>query len=412
MEPSIEPQTTLDLTEAEGRETLVTSTTMTKPLPFHVPLIEEEEISAVVEALQSGWISTGPKTKCFEDAFARTIGARHALAVSSGTAALHLSLDAIGLKEGEEVLVPTVTFTATAEVVTYFRAKPVLVDVEPLHFNLSLEDAERKITPRTRAIIPVHFAGHPCSMDSIQELARARGLTVIEDAAHAIPAKYRGRNVGTLSPLTAFSFHAVKTLTTGEGGMVTTDDDSLADRIRLMRLHGMSRDAWKRYTAEGSWRYEISEAGYKYNLTDPQAAMGLVQLSKCERMWRSRVEIARKYDLALASLEAYRTPPLAPDVQHARHLYVVLIEPSALRIDRDQVIEELRQRGIGSAVHFIPLHLQPYYQREWSYRPGEFPVAEEYFDRCISLPIYPRMTEEDTDRVIEALEDIASRFRR
>jgi len=393
-------------------ERLMTPTTTIKPLPFHVPMIEQEEISAVVEALQSGWISTGPKTKCFEEGFARFIGARHALAVSSGTAALHLSLDAIGLKEGNEVLVPTLTFTATAEVVTYFKAKPVLVDVDPLHFNLSLEDAEQKITPRTRAIIPVHFAGHPCSMDSIRELARARDLTVIEDAAHAIPAKYRGQNIGTLSPLTAFSFHAVKTLTTGEGGMVTTDDDSLADRVRIMRLHGMSRDGWKRYTAEGSWRYEISEAGYKYNLTDPQAAMGLVQLSKCEGMWRRRVEIAHKYDRALTQLDAYRTPEVALDVQHARHLYVVLIEPSVFRIHRDQVIEELRQRGIGVAVHFIPLHLQPYYQREWRYRAGDFPVAEEYFDRCISLPIYPRMTEEDTDRVIEGLEDIAAKFRR
>jgi dTDP-4-amino-4,6-dideoxygalactose transaminase len=391
---------------------MMTPTTTTKPLPFHVPMIEQEEISAVVEALESGWISTGPKAKCFEEAFARFIGARHALAVSSGTAALHLSLDAMGLKEGNEVLVPTLTFTATAEVVTYFKAKPVLVDVDPLYFNLSLEDAEQKITPETRAIIPVHFAGHPCSMDSIRELARARDLTVVEDAAHAIPAKYRGKNVGRLSPLTAFSFHAVKTLTTGEGGMVTTDDDSLADRIRLMRLHGMSRDGWKRYTAEGSWRYEISEAGYKYNLTDPQAAMGLVQLSKCERMWRRRVEIAHKYDRAFARLDSYRTPEVALDVQHARHLYVVLIEPSMFRIHRDQVIEELRQRGIGVAVHFIPLHLQPYYQREWGYQAGDFPVAEEYFDRCISLPIYPRMTDEDTDRVIEGLEDIAAKFRR
>lgn len=383
-----------------------------KPLPFHVPMIEQEEISAVVEALQSGWISTGPKTKCFEEAFARFIGARHALAVNSGTAALHLSLDSIGLREGDEVLVPTLTFTATAEVVTYFRARPVLIDVEPLHFNLSLEDAERKITPKTRAIIPVHFAGHPCAMDSIAELAAARSLTVIEDAAHAIPAKYRGRAIGTLSPLTAFSFHAVKTLTTGEGGMVVTDDDSFADRVRLMRLHGMSRDGWKRYTAEGSWRYEISEAGYKYNLTDPQAALGLVQLAKCERMWRRRVEIADKYDQALALLDAYRTPEVAADVQHARHLYVILTEPSVLRIHRDQVIEELRQLGIGTAVHFIPLHLQPYYRRAWGYQAGDFPVAEEYFDRCISLPLYPNMADEDADRVIEGLHEIAVKFRR
>jgi perosamine synthetase len=194
--------------------------------------------------------------------------------------------------------------------------------------------------------------------------------------------------------------------------MVTTDDDSLAERIRLMRLHGMSRDAWKRYTAEGTWRYEILEAGYKYNLTDPQAALGLVQLSKCEDMWRSRVAIAQKYDRALAPLEAYRTPNVAPHVQHAWHLYVILIEPSVLRIHRDQVIDELRQRGIGTAVHFIPLHLHPYYQRAWGYRAGEFPVAEDYFDRCLSLPLFPGMSESHTDRVIEALNDIALEFRR
>jgi len=390
----------------------MTTLTTAKSVPFHVPFIGEKEIRAVVETLESGWITTGPKTVCFEEAFARFIGVRHAIAVSSCTAALHLSLEAAGLREGDEVLVPTLTFAATAEVAAYFKAKPVLVDVDPLHFNLSLEDAERKITPKTRVIVPVHFAGHPCRMDSIRHLAAARGLTVIEDAAHAIPAKYKGRNIGTLSPMTAFSFYATKTLTTGEGGMVATDDDSFADRVRLMRLHGMSRDAWKRYTAEGSWRYEIWEAGYKYNLTDPQAAMGLVQLSKCEEMWRRRVEIARKYDRAVASLEAYHTPQVASNVQHAWHLYVVLIEPSALRIHRDQVIEELRQRGIGTAVHFIPLHLHPYYQRTWGYRPGEFPVAEDYFDRCISLPIYPGMTDEDVSHVIDVLQEISIKFRR
>lgn len=390
----------------------MSTTTIAKAVPFHVPYLDKQEIRAVTEALESGWITTGPLTRSFEEAFAAYIGARHALAVSSCTAALHLSLEAIGLQEGDEVLVPTVTFTATAEVVTYFRAKPALVDVDPVHFNLSLQDAERKLTPRTRAIIPVHFAGHPCSMDQVLDFAAEKGLTVIEDAAHAIPAKYRGRNVGTLSPLTAFSFYATKTLTTGEGGMVTTDDEAFAERIRLMRLHGMSRDAWKRYTAEGSWRYEICEAGYKYNMTDPQAALGLVQLSKCDEMWRSRVEIARKYDCALRNVEAVRVPHVSPDVQHAWHLYVILIEPSALRISRDRVIEELKQLAIGTAVHFIPLHLHPYYQRVWGYGPGQFPTAEAYFERCISLPIYPGMTDEDVARVVEGVHDIAARFRR
>jgi dTDP-4-amino-4,6-dideoxygalactose transaminase len=390
----------------------MTTSTATKSVPFHVPSIGEEAIRAVTETLASGWITTGPKTRSFEEAFARFIGVRHALAVSSCTAALHLSLDAAGITEGDEVLVPTLTFAATGEVVTYFKAKPVLVDVDPVHFNLSVEDATRKITPKTRAIIPVHFGGHPCRMDSILDLAATNGLTVIEDAAHAFSAKYRGQNIGTLSPLTAFSFYATKTLTTGEGGMVTTNDDSLANRVSLMRMHGMSRDAWKRYTAEGTWRYELTEAGYKYNLTDPQAALGLVQLSNCEEMWRRRVEIARRYDRALMALDAYRTPQVAQDVQHAWHLYVVLVKPSALRIHRDQVIEELRQRGIGTSVHFIPLHLHPYYQKTWGYHFGDFPVAEDYFNRCISLPIYPSMTNEDINQVRDALEDIAIKFRK
>jgi len=390
----------------------MTISTTTKYVPFNVPSIGEEGIRAVVETLKTGWLTTGPKTARFEEAFARFIGVRHALAVSSCTAALHLSLDAVGLKEGDEVLVPTVTFASTAEVVTYFKAKPVLVDVDPVHFNLSLEDARSKITPKTRVIMPVHLAGHPCAMDSILDLATTHGLTVIEDAAHAIPAKYKGRNIGTLSPITAFSFYATKTLTTGEGGMVTTDDDSIADRVSLMRTHGMSRDAWKRYSAEGTWRYEIREAGYKYNLTDPQSALGLVQLSKCEEMWRRRVEIAHRYDSALMALETFHTPQVAHDVQHAWHLYVVLVEPSALRIHRDQVIEELRQRGVGTSVHFIPLHLHPYYQKTWGYRPGEFPVAEDYFDRCISVPIYSGMADEDVNHVIEVLQEISIKFRR
>jgi len=388
------------------------SETIVKSLPFHVPCIGKQEIRAVVETLESGWITTGPKTKSFEDEFARYFGVRNAVSVNSCTAALHLSLDAISLKEGDEVLVPTLTFTATAEVVTYFKAKPVLVDVDPVHFNLSLEDAERKITSKTRCIIPVHFAGHACPMDPILDLAKANHLTVIEDAAHAIPAKYKGRNVGTLSAMTAFSFYATKTLATGEGGMVTTDDDSLADRVRLMRLHGMSRDAWKRYRADGNWRYEIIEAGYKYNLTDLQAALGLVQLSRCGEMWRSRARIARRYTEALDSKDAFHTLPVASDVQHAWHLFVILVDPSTLRIHRDQVIEELRERGIGTAVHFIPLHLHRYYQENWGYRAGDFPVAEDYFDRCISLPIYPGMTDEDITQVIGGLEEIATKFRR
>lgn len=386
--------------------------TVTQYIPFHVPLIEQEEIDAVTETLRSGWITTGPRVKAFEEAFARYLGVRHAVAVSSCTAGLHLALEAIGLREGDEVLLPTMTFTATAEVVAYFKAKPVLVDCEPNYFNLDVRDAARKVTSRTRVVIPVHFAGHACDMEAVGELARTHRLAVVEDAAHALPAKYRGHFLGTLSPLTAFSFYATKTITTAEGGMVTTDDDALASRIQLMRLHGMSQDAWKRYAAEGSWRYDVLEAGYKYNLTDLQAALGLVQLAKCDAMWKRRAALAEQYSQALSSLEAFRVPRSAADIQHAWHLYVVLVEPRVLSIHRDRLIEELRGRGIGTAVHFIPLHFHPYYQRQWGYRPGQFPVAEEYFDRCVSLPIYPSMRDQDAARVIEALHDITRKYRR
>ena len=386
--------------------------TATKALPFHVPLIEEEDIQAVVKALQSGWITTGPKVKEFEREFAKFIGASHAVPLSSCTAALHLALDAIGLKEGDEVVVPTVTFASTAATVLYFRAKPVLVDSAPDTFNLDPDRVEQAITARTKAIIPVHFRGHPCEMDRLMEIAKDHGLKVIEDAAHALPARYKGKMVGTMGDITCFSFYATKTITTGEGGMATTENAEYADRMRIMGLHGISKDAWKRYSAEGSWRYEILEPSYKYNLTDVQAALGLVQLAKCDAMWRRRVALAERYTQALRLLDAFETPKVQPDVQHAWHLYVILMNPKALGIHRDQVIEELKQRGIGTSVHFIPLHTHPYYRKRWGYGPGDFPVADNYFDRCLSLPLYPAMSDEDADNVIEALTDIAIRFRR
>jgi dTDP-4-amino-4,6-dideoxygalactose transaminase len=379
-------------------------------LPFHLPCIEERDIDAVVEVLRSGWITTGPKTAEFENAFAAFLGVRHAIAVSSCTAALHLALDAIGLQEDDEVLLPTLTFTATAEVVTYFKAKPVLADCEPGFFTLDPKELDAKVTPRSRSIIPVHLAGHPCNMADISGLANQNGLTVIEDAAHAFPAKYKGQYIGTLSQITAFSFYATKTLTTGEGGMITTDDDSLATRMRSMRLHGISSDAWKRYSAAGSWKYDVAEAGYKYNLTDLQAALGLTQLAKSLAMLKRRSEIASRYERALRSLDAYETLACRPTIEHSWHLYVILIRPEHLRIGRDEVISELKRRGIGTAVHFIPLHLHSYYQRRWGYRTGQFPIAEDYFKRCISLPLYPSMSDEDVETVIEALQDIAFSF--
>jgi dTDP-4-amino-4,6-dideoxygalactose transaminase/lipopolysaccharide/colanic/teichoic acid biosynthesis glycosyltransferase len=386
--------------------------TLTKFLPFHAPLIEEDDIRAVREAMLSGWITTGPKSLQFEEDFARYIGVQHAVAVNSGTAALHLALEAIGLHEGDEVILPTLTFAATAEAVLYCKARPILVDCEPDTFNLDPVQVERVITPRTRAIIPVHFAGHPCDMSRLLKIAHEHGLTVIEDAAHALSARYRAQMVGTLGDITCFSFYATKNITTGEGGMATTNRREWADRMRMMRLHGISKDAWKRYSAEGSWRYEILAPGFKYNLTDMQAALGISQLAKCESMWSRRRILAQFYTDALGALDAFEVPSVRSDVQHAWHLYVLRVCPGVLAIHRDRLIEELKERGIGTSVHFIPLHLHPYYRETWNYHQGDFPVAEDYFNRCLSLPLYPAMSDDDQSRVIEALTEIARIHRR
>lgn len=386
--------------------------TATAFLPFHKALIEEEEIRAVLGVLKSGWLTTGPRVHEFEAAFARYVGAGHALAVNSCTAALHLALAAIGLTEGDEVILPTMTFAASAEVVLYFKARPVLVDCDEDSFHSGPQQILQAISSRTRAILPVHFAGAPCDMDSILDIARQHHLRVIEDAAHALPASYKGKRIGTLGDMTCFSFYATKTLTTGEGGMVTTENPEYAERVRLLSLHGISKDAWKRYTAEGSWRYDILEAGYKYNLTDFQAALGLAQLGKCDQMRTRRAAIAERYNQALASLDAFVTPAIALDGEHAWHLYVIQVNQPALSISRDRVIEELSNRGIGASVHFIPLHLHTLYREHFGYRKGQFPNAEKRFEGAISLPIYPSMSSDDVDRVIGVLREIATEYRR
>ncbi len=334
-------------------------------VPFHRPSIGEDDVRAVVDVLESGWLTTGPRAAAFEREFARAIRARFALAVSSCTAALHLGLDAAGVASGQEVLVPTLTFSSTAAVVVHCGARPVLVDCEPLHFTFNCADAESKIS-----------------------------------------------HIGAISPITAFSFYATKTITTGEGGMVTTDSQALAERMSVMRLHGMSKDAWRRYELSSSWNYEVSEAGFKYNLSDIQAALGLTQLAKAHAMRDRRLSIARRYSEALATEEAFEVIPIDVDVEHAWHLYVALLRPGVLRISRDELIIHLRRRGIGTSVHFKPLHLQPYFQKTFGYRAGQFPIAEEYFSRCLSLPLYPSLTDEEVSIVIGALRDISRLYKR
>jgi perosamine synthetase len=382
----------------------MTDVSMTHPfLPFALPDIGEAEIDAVVEALRSGWITTGPRTKEFERRFAQAVGARHAVAVNSCTAAMHLALEAIGIGPGDEVIVPTMTFAATGEVVRYMGARPVLVDVLPGDHNLDPAAVEAAVTPRTRAIIPVHFGGQACDLDAIVALARRRGLKIVEDAAHAFPASFEGRIIGSVGDLTCFSFYATKTITTAEGGMAVTDDEALADRMRVMCLHGISKDAWKRYSAEGSWYYEIVAPGFKYNMTDVAAAMGLVQLERARELLDKRRAIARAYSAAFSELEAIELTKVRDFDAHAWHLFVIRLVEGRARIGRNELIEKLKAAGIGTSVHFIPLHMHPYYRETYGYSPGDFPVAHDLYGRSLSLPIHPRMTPADVDRVIDAV---------
>jgi dTDP-4-amino-4,6-dideoxygalactose transaminase len=361
-------------------------------LPFHVPDIADDEIQAVVETLRSGWLTSGARVRQFEADFTRYVGCQQVVAVNSGTAALHLALDAVGVQEGDEVLVPTMTFAASAEVVLYCKAKPVLVDCRRDTLNLDPNQLEKTITAKTKAIMPVHIGGQPCDIDRILEIARVRNLKVIEDAAHALPTRYQGRMVGTIGDITCFSFYATKTITTGEGGMATTENPGWAERMRIMSLHGISHDAWKRSTAEGSWYYEILCPGYKYNLTDVAAALGDEQLKKCDRFWELRQRCASWYNEGFKDVPEITVPYVAPDVQHAWHLYVIQLNLERLRIGRNEVIELLRKENIGTSAHFIPLHLHPYYRDTFGYRPEDFPAASAVFERIISLPIYPMMT--------------------
>lgn len=381
-------------------------------LPFAAPLIGEEEIQGVVECLRSGWLTSGMKVREFEGKFAEYIGCKHAIAVNSCTSALHLALEAAGIGPGDEVITSPMTFTATAAVVEHLRARPVFVDIDAATWNLDPAAVERAITPRTKAILPVHFAGQPCDMDAIADIARRHKLVVVEDAAHAIPARYKGRMVGTLSPLTCFSFYATKNLTTGEGGMVTTDDDRYADRIRLMALHGMNRDAWKRYMQGGAWSYEVVAPGFKYNLTDVAAAIGLPQLAHCDEFQDRRLQIVRRYNEAFAGLRGITVPAAADQKSHAWHLYVIQVQPDQVSISRDKFIEALGERNIGVSVHFIPLHIQPYYRDTYGYRPDDFPRAIAAFQRIISLPLYARMSDADVQDVIDAVTDVAEQHQR
>jgi dTDP-4-amino-4,6-dideoxygalactose transaminase len=380
-------------------------------LPFAPPLIGEEEIAEVVDTLRSGWITTGPKTKRFETEFAAYLGAPAALALNSCTAALHCALVALRVGPGDEVITTPLTFAASVNVVEHVGARPVLVDVQPDTLNIDPDAVARAVTARTRAIIPVHYAGHPVDLDPLLDLAARHDLIVLEDAAHALPARYRGRRIGCGPNPAAFSFYATKNLTTGEGGMLTGDAEFL-ERVRPIALHGISRDGWKRYEKGGSWYYEVLFPGFKYNMTDIQAALGVWQLRKLEGLQVRRRAVVRAYDAAFAGDPALELPTTRPDVEHAWHLYPVRLRSGALRIDRDRVIEELRARNIGTSVHFIPIHVHPFYRDRYGFRAEQFPVAWDNYRRLISLPLSPRLDDQDAADVIDAVRDVVGRFRR
>ena len=377
-------------------------------LPFALPDIGEDEVAEALDSLRSGWLTTGPKTKRFEEDFAAFIGTgAEAIAVNSATAGLHLALEAVGVGPGDEVITTTYTFTATAEVVRYLGADPVLVDIAPTTFNIDPDKIEAAITRRTKAIIPVHFAGLACDMPAILAIAHKHGLKVVEDAAHALPTTCSSQLIGSLaSDATVYSFYATKTITTGEGGMIITRDPAIAKRCRIMRLHGISRDAFDRYTSKKpAWHYEVVDPGYKYNMTDIAASLGIHQLKKAYGFQKKRERMAMVYDKAFHDMPLV-LPSKAPDGDmHAWHLYVIRLKDDAA-VSRDRFIELMAEKGIGCSVHFIPLHLHPYWRNRYALRPDDFPHALNVYEHAVSLPLYTKMTDDDQDRVIRAVQDV------
>lgn len=373
-----------------------------KYLVFGSPLIGDEEIGEVVDCLKTGWLGTGPKVARFEKAMAEYKGVRHAVAVNSCTAALHLSCLTSGLRPGDEVITSSLTFCATVNAIIHSGATPVLADVDPLTQNLSPTDVEARITEKTKAILPVHFAGRPCDMDSLRRIALRHNLILIEDCAHAIETEYRGQKAGTFGKCAALSFYATKNLVTGEGGMLLTNDDEIAARAKMLALHGMSKDAWKRFSDDGYQHYDVVEIGFKYNMMDLQAAIGLHQLHRLESNWKRRQKIWEQYNQALTGLPLQLPPPLEAGTRHAFHLYTVLIDPSA-DINRDQFLTQLHHRQIGTGVHYRAIPEHPVYQKMFGWRPDDFPHARKIGLSTVSLPLSPKMTDEDMEDVIAAV---------
>jgi len=375
-------------------------------LPYNLPDISEADVEAVVEVLRSGWLAPGPRVKAFETEFAAYCGTRHAVAVDSATAGMHLALLALGVGPGDEVITTPTTFAASVNVIIHAGATPVLADIDIDDYCIDPDAIERAITPRTKAILPVHHGGSACRMEEIGEIARRRGLRIIEDAAHGLGTRIGGRDLGGFGDATVFSFYPTKNVTSGRGGMLTTDNDGVAERCRLLALHGMSNDAWDRYTERGSWAYQVKAAGYNYAMSDYQAALGHAQFRRLEEFQRRRGEIARAFNERFAGLPEVVLPVEREGTTHAWHLYVVRLRPEGLRINRDEFIVQMKERGIGTSVHFIPIHHHPYYREAYGWAPGDFPAADEAFATMVSLPLYTRMTDGAVDRVATAVEEI------
>ncbi len=375
-------------------------------LVFGAPKIEQPEIDEVIASMTSGWIGTGPKTHRFEEMFREYKGVSHAIAVNSCTAALHLSLIAIGIEEGDEVIVPSMTFAATANAVFHAGGTPVFADCHRSTMTLDPDDVARKITTKTKAIVPVHFAGRMCDMDAIMSIARRHNLKVIEDCAHAIETEYNGKKAGTYGDLACFSFYVTKNIVTGEGGMVITNNASYANTLKIFALHGMSRDAWKRFGDDGYKHYEVLCSGFKYNMMDIQAAMGIQQLPRIDTYHERRCQIWDMYNKAFKGLPVSTPATIDPGMRHARHLYTLLVDQSRVGISRDHFLREMTRRNIGVGVHYLALHLQPFYRKTLGTRQGDLPNAEWVSERTVSLPLSARLTDEDVMDVVHAVTDI------
>ena len=377
-------------------------------LPYGHQWIDDEDIASVVQVLKTDWITQGPNIDEFETKIAEYCGAQYAVAVCNGTAALHAACAAAGISQGDEAITTPITFAATANAITYCSGKPVFADIREDTLNIDCAEIERKLSPRTKAILPVDFAGHPADLDEIRAIAQEKGLTIIEDASHALGAEYKGHKIGSLADMTVFSFHPVKHITTGEGGMILTDNEEFYEKLKIFRHHGIVKDSLDK----GPWYYEIYAPGHNFRITDFQCALGISQLKKLDRFVERRREIASRYNEAFSKIEEVIIPFEEDSAKAAYHIYVIQLRTELLKVGRKEIFEALRAENIGVNVHYIPLHLHPFYQRQFGYKKGDYPKAERYYERAITLPIFPKMTDEDVDDVIEAVEKVITYYRR